>query len=177
MKPVKSIFLGLIALICADMLGAGRAQAQLAHVTIANPDKRLWRTPEERNLFQQDIIYRCFHVVCPTSTGVIISEAKGPAKRPTKAEMQTIATRDVPAGLARAGGSNGPPKISQITLQGWPAIRGTYDQGSGNKLVGIAFVQVHLDGAVVLIRAASGDLSFAPRALDAFLESITLPSP
>lgn len=174
MKPIP---FALIAMCVLLALPAAPAMAQEASFKVENPDKRLWRLRNEDDLFRRETHFQCVHSLCPAVTSLLITEAKGAAKRPSKAELQTIATRDVPAALAKSGQPLDQPKITQTTIKGWPALRGTYAIAAGDKQIGIAFAQIHMDGAVVLLRAASGDRSFAPRALDAFLEHLTLRAP
>lgn len=167
----------LLALLAVCVLPATRGIAQETSFKLENPDKRLWRLKNEGALFRDEVNYLCVHSLCPVATSLLITEAKGPARRPSKAELQAIAARDVPAALAASGQPVAAPRITQTIIKGWPALRGTYAVASGDKQIGIAFAQIHLDGAVVLLRAASGDRAYAPRALDAFLENLTLRAP
>lgn len=153
------------------------AAAQEASVKIDNPDKRLWRLKNEGALFNDETTYQCIHYLCPPSTSFNLSEAQGPAKRPSKAELQKIAAHDLPAALARGTEPVSPPKVTQTTIKGWPALRGTYTIKVGEREIGVAFAEIHLDGRVILMRAASGDRAYAPHALDAFLENTTLRQP
>lgn len=174
MRLMSSALIAMCALMAEPVT---TVRAQEVSFKVENPDRRLWRLRNEDDLFRRETNFQCVHSLCPAATSLLITEAKGPAKRPTKAELQTIATRDVPAALAKSGQPLDQPKIAQTTIKGWPALRGTYAIAAGDKQIGIAFAQIHLDGAVVLLRATSGDRSFAPRALDAFLENLTLRAP
>lgn len=168
-------FAFVLAALCLSF--ATPAFAESDNFKIENPDRRLWRTNEDGSVFGNNVMYRCFHSVCPPTTSVLITEAKGPEKRPSKSELQTIATRDLPTALAKANKDATPGKITQTAIQGWPALRGKYVLSSGERKIGIAFAQIHMDGTVILMRAASGDVPYAPRALDAFLETLTLRAP
>lgn len=153
------------------------ALAEISSIKVENPDKRLWRIKSEDALSQDDLTYTCFHSLCPPQTSFNASQTKGPAKRPGKAELQKIATQDLPAALAKNNPPKAPPKITQTTIKGWPALRGTYRISAGEREIGVAFAEIHLDGSIILLRAASSDAAYAPRALDAFLETTTLLAP
>jgi hypothetical protein len=144
---------------------AGSALAQDAAFTLGNPDRRLWR--QESDSFGGATRLSCFHSVCPPGTVVSVRQVQGSPRRPDQAAIRRIASQELPATLAREAAAA--PRLTATTIQGWPAVRGTFEARgqSGNVLVAIA--HVHLDGTVVQLTAMSNDRAYAPRALDAVI--------
>lgn len=144
---------------------AAPALAQDAPFTLGNPDRRLWRS--ENDGFSGATRLACFHTVCPAGTVVSVRQVAGPARRPDQAALRRIASEELPATLARDAAA--PPRLTTATIQGWPAVRGTFEARGQGAAARVAIAHVYLDGTVVQLTATSSDPAYAPRALDAVI--------
>ena len=156
MRTARVVMAGLA------LASAGTALAQDAPFTLGNPDARLWARQDDG--FQGATQLICRHAVCPRGTVVAVRQTSGPPRRPDTATLRRMASDDVPRALA--GQAQGTPRLTPTTIQGWPAIRGTYQTGRAEAPTG-AVMLVYLDGTTVQLTATSSDPAYAPRALEA----------
>jgi hypothetical protein len=150
--------------IALALLAAAPALAQDAAFTLGNPDRRLWSRGEAGLFGDATSAMVCRSQLCPAGTRVTAREVEGPARRPSPADLRTIATRTLPERLTRDG-ARAPVRVTTTTIGGWPAARTTLDTGNGR----VAAAFVYMDGRVIEFSAVSSDPAFAPRALDAVI--------